>query len=44
MQNHLLGSGVEEIRAYEQEFRYPFYGFRHAYPPSTSAICRDCWA
>ena len=31
MQHHLLGSGVEEIRAYEQEFRYPFYGFRHAY-------------
>lgn len=31
MQDHLLGSGADEIRAYEQEFRYPFYGFRHAY-------------
>ncbi len=31
MESRLLGCGIGEIRAYEQEFRYPFYGFRHAY-------------
>jgi GNAT superfamily N-acetyltransferase len=30
-QGHLEDRGIGAISAFEQDFRYPFYGFRHAY-------------